>query len=213
MTNDRLPRLAQDYYIRKIQTTYSNIIRKGFCRSAAGAPTARRRWRLRACDTHGLRPLAAVRIRKQSLPFHRPVENRKYMVILPRQARDKHRERSTQKRDVAFSYRPTAMPGLTAPATTCTLYEGNAAFALRFRYIKRKRSILPRQARDKQFIKKNATDRSSAGQDRLLLHAAPPRPQHHLARRFRRLRGLQNEPVEPFLHKHDRFTKTGSGQA
>jgi len=131
------------------------------------------------------------------------------------------RERSTQKRDVAFSYRPTAMPGLTAPATTCTPYEGNAAFALRFRYIKRKRSILPRQARDKQFINREISSKRtvpntyclSAGQDRLLLHAAPPRPQHHLARRFRWLRGLQNELVEPFLHKHDRFTKTGSGQA
>ena len=43
------------------------------------------------------------------------------------------RERSTQKRDVAFSYRQTAMPGLTAPATTCTLYEGNATFALLFK--------------------------------------------------------------------------------
>jgi hypothetical protein len=86
-------------------------------------------------------------------------------------------------------------------------------------FLKPKRSISPRQARDKQFINREISSKRtvpntyclSAGQDRLLLHAAPPRPQHHLARRFRRLRGLQNELVEPFLHKHDRFTKTGSG--
>jgi hypothetical protein len=74
----------------------------------------------------------------------------KHMIILPRQARDKHREHS--KTNTAFSRRGGAAPGMGEPLLNVSYSNQKDRFGEKnvlFELFYIKTIILPRQARDK----------------------------------------------------------------
>jgi hypothetical protein len=164
------------------------------------------------------------------------------VIILPRQARDGHKEKHSKRN---FAFLSSGLCGIRVGkgeiAMVCTLQRKKAHTYLS-RRVMPNLIILPKQARDKH--RESSTQKRDAVSCRrrarrlarvqILTRAVAasalshPPPQHRQGHRDRQHHQSQanapssrtlasqmrkeTRPFAPFIYKNDRFTKTGSGQ-